>query len=65
MKYKEWSALQPLKTNDEENPWKKLRLEWNHNSNHLEGNTLTYGEAKLLLIRGRTKGDHLVRDYEK
>ncbi|MDE2963132.1 MAG: hypothetical protein OXU26_04410, partial [Acidobacteriota bacterium] len=26
---------------DEERLWRKLRLEWNYNSNHIEGNTLT------------------------
>ena len=45
--------------------WQRLRIEWNYNSNHLEGNTLTYGETRLLPIHGRTRGDHLMREYEE
>lgn len=45
--------------------WQRFRLEWNYNSNHIEGNTLTYGETLLLLIHGRTKGQHLLREYEE
>ena len=32
----------------------KFRLEFNYNSNHIEGNTLTYGETALLLIFDKT-----------
>ena len=45
--------------------WQRLQIEWNYNSNHIEGNTLTYGETLLLLIHGRTRGDHLMREYEE
>jgi hypothetical protein len=38
-------------------------LEWNYNSNHIEGNTLTYGETELLLIQGQTAGTHQLREY--
>ncbi|NQX42658.1 Fic family protein [Pedobacter steynii] len=44
---------------------KKFRLEFNYNSNHMEGNTLTYGETELLLIFGDTKGNHQMREYEE
>ena len=50
---------------DEERLWRKLRLEWNYNSNHIEGNTLTYAETELLLIHGRTGGGRPMRDYEE
>jgi len=43
----------------------KIRLEFSYNSNHLEGNTLTYGETELLLIRGKTRGNHDAREYEE
>lgn len=36
----------------------KFRLEFNWNSNHIEGNTMTYGETQLLLMRGKVTGDH-------
>lgn len=45
--------------------WEKFRLEWNYNSNHIEGNTLTYGETKLLLLFDKTKGNHDLREYEE
>lgn len=60
-----WKAIQPLKPEDERHLWKKLRLEWNYNSNHIEGNTLTYGETELLLIHGQTMGSHQLREYEE
>lgn len=63
--YKQWHSLQPLKPEDSERLWTKIRLEWNYNSNRIEGNTLTYGETELLLIRGRVEGDHPMRDYEE
>jgi Fic family protein len=44
---------------------KKFRLEFNYNSNHIEGNTLTYGETELLLIFDDTKGNHAMREYEE
>ena len=42
-----------------------FRLEFSYNSNHLEGNTLTYGETKLLLIFGKTEGNHDKREYDE
>ena len=62
----EWhERRQNLKDIDDERLWEKLRLEWNYNSNHIEGNTLTYHETELLLIHGRTAGGHPLRDYEE
>lgn len=59
----EWLALQPLTAENEARLWKKLRLEWNYHSNHIEGNTLTYGETELLLLHDRTHGNHSHREY--
>ncbi|WP_395734579.1 Fic family protein, partial [Prosthecobacter sp.] len=59
----EWQALQPLSAESETRLWKKLRLEWNYHSNHIEGNTLTYGETELLLLHDRTTGNHSHREY--
>ena len=47
-------AMQPLSAENNERLQKKLRLEFNYNSNHIEGNTLTYGETELLLIFEKT-----------
>lgn len=61
----QWLSAQPLAKAFEQRLWQRLRIEWNYNSNHIEGNTLTYGETLLLLIHGRTRGEHLLREYEE
>ena len=61
----EWRVLQPLSPENERRLWQKLRLEWNYHSNHIEGNTLTYGETVLLLLHGQTHGNHTLREYEE
>jgi len=58
-------GLQPIETERQENLDKKFRLEFNYNSNHIEGNTLTYSETKLLLIFDDAKGDHTLREFEE
>lgn len=57
--------LQPLKPEYQQRLDKKMRLEFNYNSNHIEGNTLTYGETELLLIFDKTSGNHELREYEE
>ena len=57
--------LRPLSKQAEDKLWEKLRLEWNYNSNHIEGNTLTYSETKLLLLFDKTTGDHEKREYDE
>src|ERR1700761_3286777 len=57
--------LQPLSAELQEKLDKKFRLEFNYNSNHIEGNTLTYGETMLYLIFDKTTGDHEGREYEE
>jgi Fic family protein len=58
-------ALLPMNREWQTKVDKKFRLEFNYNSNHLEGNTLTYGETELLLIFGKTTGNHDLREYEE
>ena len=58
-------ARKEMASEDEERLWKKLRLEWNYNSNHIEGNTLTYDETVLLLLHDQVAGSHPMRDYEE
>lgn len=57
--------LLPMKAEYQQRLVKTFRLEFNYNSNHLEGNTLTYGETELLLIFDRTTGNHELREYEE
>jgi len=45
-------SLRPLEKKDENRLWEKMRLEWNYNSNHLEGNTMTLHETRLLQVMG-------------
>ena len=45
-------GLRPMKDENQSRLWEKLRLEWNYNSNHIEGNTMTYGDTELLLRLG-------------
>lgn len=61
----EWDRAQPLSPDKESRLWQKLRMEWNYHSNHIEGNTLSLGETMLLLLHGKTSGDHDFREYEE
>jgi Fic family protein len=63
--YKEWLSLQPLKPEIQHRMDQQFMFDFNYNSNHLEGNTLTYGQTKLLLLFGKTEGEALFRDYEE
>ncbi|MDR1591676.1 MAG: Fic family protein [Prevotellaceae bacterium] len=62
---KEWLAVQPLKPELQRRMNQQFMFDFNYNSNHLEGNTLTYGQTKLLLLFGRVEGEALFRDYEE
>ena len=61
----ELKSLLPMKIEYQKQLDEKFRPEFNYNSNHLEGNTLTYGETKLLLMFEDTKGNHTLREYEE
>ena len=63
--YKEWQSLQPLKEQDQNRLDQKFMLEFNYNSNHIEGNTLTYGQTELLLLFGRVVGEAKMKDLEE
>lgn len=62
----ELAGLQPMKPEYKTRLWDKYRLEWNHNSNHLEGNTLTYQETELLLKFDQLPTEpHTLREVEE
>ena len=63
--YKEWQSLQPLNEQDQNRLDQKFMLEFNYNSNHIEGNTLTYGQTELLLLFGRVVGEAKMKDLEE
>jgi len=60
---KELDALRPLKEEDEKRILQKFRLDWNYHSNHLEGNSLTYGETKALILFGITAQGKPLKDH--
>ena len=63
--YKEWLGLQPVSEDIQHKIDQKFMLEFNYNSNHIEGNTLTYGQTELLLIFGKVDSDATMHDLEE
>lgn len=61
----ELDSLRPLENEVEARIWQKFRLDWNYHSNKLEGNTYSYGETKMLLLKGLTAGGKPVRDHQE
>ena len=59
-----WRKLQPLTENDQQKLSRRFTIDFNYNSNHIEGNTLTYGQAELLLLFGKVVGEANFRDCE-
>lgn len=57
--------LLPMKEEYQHKLDNKFRLEFNYNSNHLEGNTLTMSETMRLLAFDETDGEHTLREYEE
>ncbi|MCK4407462.1 MAG: Fic family protein [Bacteroidales bacterium] len=55
--------LRPLSSEMEKRIMQKFRLDWNYHSSHIEGNTLTYGETKALILFGQTAQAKPLRDH--
>ena len=62
--YNEWKSLQPLHEEDKNRLCQKFILEFNYNSNHIEGNTLTYGQTEMLLLFGKVVDTANMKDLE-
>lgn len=60
---KELDGLRPLTKDQEEKIWQKFRLDWNYHSNHLEGNSLTFGETKNLILHNITAQGKPLKDH--
>lgn len=60
-----WLEMKELRERFREKLYQKFMLEFNYNSNHIEGNTLTYGQTELLLLFGKVVGDAKMRDLEE
>lgn len=60
-----WNSLQPVSEKDRDRLSRKFTVEFNYNSNHIEGNTLTYGQTELLLLFGKVAGEAKMVDLEE
>ncbi len=60
-----WHSLQPLSEKDRERLSRRFTVDFNYNSNHIEGNTLTYGQTEILLLFGKVIGEADVRDVQE
>lgn len=63
--YQKWLAMHPLLPEDEQRLQLKFMLDFNFNSNHIEGNTLTYGQTEVLLLLGEVVGSAKMKDLEE
>ena len=59
----ELNSLRPLDAEAEARIMQKFRLDWNYHSNNLEGNSLTYGETKALILFGITAQGKPLKDH--
>lgn len=61
--YQKWQGMQPLPESVRARLNRRFTVEYNFNSNHIEGNTLTYGQTELLLLFGRVSGEGELKDF--
>ncbi len=59
----ELDRLRPLNKEQETKIMQKFRLDWDYHSNHLEGNQLTFGETKALILFGITAQGKPLQDH--
>lgn len=61
--YAQWIGLQPLDGMKQHLLSQRFSIEYNYNSNHIEGNTLTYGQTELLLLFNKVSGEGDLKDF--
>lgn len=61
--HEKWKSLHPLSDRKRFLLSKRFTVDYNFNSNHIEGNTLTYGQTELLLLFGKVVGEGQLQDY--
>ena len=59
----ELDGLRPLTAEQEQRVWQKFRFDWNYHSNNIEGNSLTFGETKSLLLHNITAQGKPLKDH--
>ena len=63
--YEQWKLLESQRNEFKQHISQKFMLEFNYNSNHIEGNTLNYGQTELLLLFGKIIGNAKMKDLEE
>ncbi len=61
--YTQWQGLFPISERKRYLLSQRFSVDYNFNSNHMEGNTLTYGQTELLLLFGKVSGEGDLKDY--
>lgn len=61
--YEQWKTLQPLSDHKQYLLSQRFTIDYNYNSNHIEGNTLTYGQTELLLLLNKVSGEGELKDF--
>ena len=61
----ELEKLKPIAKELELKIAQKFRLDWDYHSNHLEGNSLTYGETLMLLLQDHVAPGKPLKDHEE
>ena len=61
--FEHWMSLLPLTEKQQSSFSRRFTVEYNYNSNHIEGNTLTYGQTELLLMFGAVSGEGHLQDF--
>ena len=59
----ELDNYRPLDAEVESRIMQKFKLDWNYHSNNIEGNALTYGETKALILHGITAQGKSLKDH--
>ena len=59
----EVEQLRPINPEQESRIYQKFKLDWNFNSNAIEGNKLTQGETEMFLLHGLTSKGKPFKDY--
>lgn len=59
-----WNSIQPISEKDRDRLSRRFTIDYNYNSNHIEGNTLTYGQTEILLLFGKIIGEVHLKDVE-
>lgn len=61
--FQTWQSLMPLGERKRYLLSQRFTVDYNFNSNHIEGNTLTYGQTELLLLFGKVSGEGDLKDF--